>query len=584
MGIVSYSPDSEPSGGNWETVTDSEIIKLLDSMAEQIDGAPDGRYTYYSDNYLKREAEKRTEADEQRDREAFDDMNEAVKDEAGKTGQEGEHNAFLELAPKAVDEHIKFESNSIVPGFLSFVSDVDVHLGLYKFTLHAGVYFLQSGEEVTEARIYTLTFDADELLHVGDGLPYEETTDEKTGVTTRAYKAPEGEESAPISFSAKMEPIPTRDGEYLTYLEYVAWLAMAVAPDPETRDAIFNSAYHVTHEETVERDEDLPRQDTARPRKRQDPKTKISRLIGIPEKNAELYKEMGAPLTVAGKLDRKRGVDVEQVVAIEYMGADGIVAEGREQLTQLDRQVHNAIISHFVAGNRNISLVQICELVYGHNKPTDEQKREVEECIERQMWTRISIDMSEEIQKHKLKHPELLNAEGGMAGQMLAIRKLWVRAPNGRKIIAYQLMGEPILYTHAQVTGQILTYSTKLLQAPKGAKNTEKTMAIRQTLLEEISRAKAGKRSKFVRYDTLYEESGQIPNGRTERNRQNNYVRGFLDRLITAGEIQAWEERKEGRKIAGFELTFSPREKSATAKASKAKPRKQQPDKVHKTR
>ena len=482
-----------------------------------------------------------------------------------------EGNTFLELAPKAVEEHLKFEGNTIVPGYLSFVSDVDVYVGLYHFTAHAGMYLIKSGENINESRLYLLSFNADDLLNVGDGMEYEETTDEETGVTARAYKSPENE---PATLSATIKAIPTKKGEYLTFLEYVAWLTMTVAPDDETRDAIFKSAYHVTRDEAAEHGEELPRQDTARPRKRQDPKTKLSRLIGIPEKNDELYKEMGAALSVAGMIEKRRGVNVNQIVAIEYMGAEGIVSEGRERLTQLDRQVHNAITSHYVAGNRYVSLIQICELVYGHNKPTEEQKRDVEECIERQMWTRISIDMSEELQRHNLKHPELLNSEGGMVGQMLAIRKLWVRSPNGRKIIAYQIMGEPILYTHAQVTGQIITYSTKLLQAPKGAKNTEKTMAIRQTLIEEVKRAKAGKRSKFVRYDTLYEESGQVPNGGTERNRQNKFVRRFLDQLIEAGEIRAWKECKEGRKIAGFELTFSPSEKSTAGNAGKVKRRK----------
>lgn len=489
-----------------------------------------------------------------------DERGETMADKNAEEKAEGaEGNAFLELAPKAVDEHLEFQKDPIVPGFVSFVSDVDVYLGIYRRTVHAGMYMIKNGEEINEARLYMLSFDADELLHAGDGLEYDETTDEATGVTTREYKAPDNE---PVTFSATIEPIPTKGGEWLTYLEYLAWLAMTVAPDDETRDAIFNSAYHVTRQEATDKDDELPRQDTARPRKRHDPKTKISRLIGRPESNAELYKVMGAPLTVASRSERQRGITVEQAVAIEYMGAEGVIAEGREQLTQLDRQVHNAIISHYVAGNRVVSLMQICEFVYGHNKPTDEQRRAVEECIDRQMWTKITIDMTEEATKHKLKHPELLT-NFKLEGQMLTIRKITARAPNGKLIVGYQLMGEPILYTHAQVTGQILTYSTKLLQAPKGVNNTEKNMAIRQTLIEEISRAKAGKRNRFMKYDTIYKDSGQVPNGRTERSRQNKVVRGYLDKFKEAGEILDWEERKEGRKITGFEVVFPPSKQKA---------------------
>ena len=213
--------------------------------------------------------------------------------------------------------------------------------------------------------------------------------------------------------------------------------------------------------------------------------------------------------------------------------------------------------------------MQICELVYGHAKPTAEQRRDVEECIERQMWTRISIDMAEEAAHHTLKKPDLLT-NFKLEGQMLAIQKMTeVRAANGKKIVAYRIMGEPILFTHAQVTGQIITYSTKLLQAPKGMKNTEKTMAIRETMLEEIRRAKNGRRSRFIKYDTLYEDSGQIPNSRTERTRQNKAVRGYLDLFMENGEITSWKERKEGRKITGFEVFFS--DKSKSTKAAKSK-------------
>ena len=569
--IVGYSPPSKsdekkrPKGAIRKPVTDEKLLPLLDEVREIAKTAPDGTYFVHSDEYLEHVAKQRTEADEERDKKTFDDMNEAVMDEAQKANEQGEYNAFLELAPIAVKENLKFQKETIVPGFVNFTSDKDVHLGLYDFTLPAGMYMLKNGEEVNEARIYVISFDTEEMLHLGDGLQYEEEVDEETGETARVYKEP-------VTFSATVGPIQTKEGEWLTYLEYVAWLTIAVSPDDDTREAVFRSAYSVVEKGEPEQADELPNQDTARPRNRQDPKTKISRLIGKPESNTELYKEMGAALTVASENEKKRGITVEQVVSIEYMGADGIIAEGRERLTQLDRQVHNAIISHYVAGNRVVSLVQICEFVYGHAKPTAEQRRDVEECIDRQMWTKIAIDMTDEAAKHNLKHPELLT-NFKLEGQMLAIRKVTARAANGKRIVAYQLMGEPILYTHAKVTGQILTYSAKLLQAPKGMNNTEKTMAIRQTLLEEIRRAKDGKRNKFIKYDMIYESSGQVPTSRTERSRLKKTVGLYLDMFEENGEISGWKEHKEGRKVTGFEVSFP-----ANAKApGRRKNRKGQP-------
>ena len=490
---------------------------------------------------------------------------------------------FLEYIDKAREKKIKLEP-WVLPNWLMFTCDTDVPIGVYAKTVKSGPTFLiEVDEDVNKPVLYYLSSDTlfDKVNELTEKIDNGEidTDDEITnedGVEVT-------EHTAPISFSLQLEPL--KCGEHqITFVEYLVWLAVELEESDEVKKKIIQSAYQGLEPEIIDavisnierekaelrgeliRDNGLPKQDTAKPRKRQDPKTKISRLIGKPESNAELYKAIGAPLSVANRSEKQRGVTVEQVVAIEYMGADGVIAEGREQLTQLDRQVHNAIISHYVAGNRVVSLVQICEFVYGHAKPTDGQMRDVEECINRQMWTKITIDMTDEAAKHTLKHPELLT-NFRLEGQMLTIRKGTAQAANGKKIVAYQLMGEPILYTHAQVTGQILTYPARLLQAPKGMNNTERTMAIRQTLLEEVNRAKTGKRNRFMKYDTIYKDSGQTPHGRTERNRLNNYVRGYLDVLVNNGEIVSWKERKEGRKITGFEIFFP--EKKNTAKAAK---------------
>ena len=462
---------------------------------------------------------------------------------------------FVEYARRALDEHVKMEP-FFVSGYVSLVCDVDVKVDIHKRTLKKNCVFVFDGDEdINAARLCRARIGGlDEALQDIEEKA-EIFTDEETGVTYSAVKA-----DSALSFNIDLEPVDMGNDQTLTVIEFLVWLAITTAESDREREAIFNSAYTVEVNEA----ERLPQQDTAKPRKRQDPKTKLSRFIGMPDKNAEMYKEIGLGLNVASPSEKKKDIAVEQVVAIKYMGAPGIIAEGREQLTKLDRQVHNSVISHFAAGNRIITLTQVCEFVYGHNKPTAEQRREVEECIDRQMWTKITIDMTDEAAKHTLKNPELLT-NFKIEGQMLAIQKVTARAANGKKIIAYQLMGEPILYTHARVTNQILTYPAKLLQAPSGTKNTEKTMAIRQTLMEEIDRAAKGNRKRFIKYDTIYELSGEVPNSRTERNRQNNYVRSFLDRLKENGDITAWTERKDGRKITGFEVSFPDRKKPQTA-------------------
>lgn len=552
MGVVSYSPDSEESGGNWETVTDSEIIKLLDSMAEQIDGAPDGRYTYYSDNYLKREAEKRTEADEQRDREAFDDMNEAVKDEAGKTGQEGEYNAFLELAPKAVDEHIKFESNSIVPGFLSFVSDVGVSVSLYRIKLPAGVYFLKGGEEITEARVYTLTFDADELIHLGDNLPYDETTDEN-GMTTRSYKAPD-EGMEPLSFSAKLEPIATKDGEYLSYLEYAAWLAIEVAPDKETRDAIFNSAYNVTRKEETD-GEEPPKQDGAKPTWRHDPVTKLAQSLS----NPALYDEFGTiSLDVAGKADRKRKRAVETVVSLEYIGDSEDVKLSRP-IDEFDCLVLDGYIAQIAAGRSMFTAADVFEAAIGGANPNENQLREVTESIDRMRANKLTIDMTAEAEAHNLVDPETGKPWKSWKVETMLVPadKITMTSPNGRVVEGYTSTREPVVYTHARMTNQIISYPIALLDTKDAGSNTKKNAIMRNYLLRRIKQAEKNPRMKpTIKYSTIYEKAGIDKSNRTARKRANDYIEGLLKIWTDKGVISGYAIEKEGQQIAKVTVSF----------------------------
>ena len=462
------------------------------------------------------------------------------------TEEQGGGNAFLELAPKAVDEHLNFESNSIVPGFVNFTSDVDVYLGLYRFTLHAGVYFLKGGEEITEARIYMLTFDADELAHVGDGLPYEETTDEN-GNTMRAYHDP-------VSFAAKLEPIPTKDGEFLTYLEYAAWLAMTVAPDDDTREAIFNSAYNVTSEEEVKRDEP-PKQDGAKPTWRHDPVTKLAQSLS----NPRLYGEFGTVmLNVTGKADRKKKREVETAVALEYIGDDEDVRLSRP-ISEFDLQVLNGYIAQVTNGRTMFTATDVFEAVTGSGKPTRKQFREFAESIDRMRFTKLTVDMTQEAEAHGLVDPETGKPwkSWKVESVLIPADKTMMTSPNGRDVEGYISRGEPVVYTHARMTNQIVSYPMRYLDTKDAGSNTQQNLVIRAYVLKRILQAQKNPRMRrTIKYSTIYETAGVDKGNKTARKRANDYIEGILKIWVEMGLISRYTIEKEARQISKVTFDF----------------------------
>ncbi len=566
MSISGYIPGkpklSNTDNTRLERVTDRKILDLLEEVQEAMEGVPDGSYFYLSDEFVKNATEKRTEADEERERKALEEMTEkAVRDEAGNTEEQGDRNAFLELAPQAVDKHLTFEGASIVPGFLSFHSDIDVYLGLYHITLHAGTYFLKEGDELSSALVYMLTFDADEILSAGEGHDYEETTDPETGVTTRRYK--DDDEQEPISFSATLLPIPIKGkevhvegGEYLTYLEYLAWLTMAAAPDNETRDAVFNSAYNVTKETEVKRDQP-PKQDGKKPTWRHDPVSKLAQSLS----NPALYGEFGTiSLDVAGKADRKRHRSVETTVSLEYIGDDEDVNLSRP-ISEFDTQVLNGYIAQITNGRTMFTATDVFEAAIGGSNPTKKQLGEITESLDRMRFNKLTIDMTQEAEAHKLVDPDTGKPWKNWKVETMLVPadKITMTSQNGRIVEGYVSTREPVVLTHARMTNQITSFPMRYLETKEAGSNTQQNVVIRAYLLKRILQARdspQGRMKPIIKYSTIYEKAGIDKSNRTVRKRVNDYIEGLLKIWVNMGLISGYTIEKEKQQISKVVVTF----------------------------
>ena len=145
--------------------------------------------------------------------------------------------AFEIYGPKARKEHITYMENSIVEGFIMFECDVDVPLPLWNKLLPAGALFLKEGEHHSEAHVYCVKFDSEQISQLAEEHePVRRVLEDGTPYLAIADK---------VNLNVDMVPVETDRGHYLTYTEFIAWLAIATAETDEIREAIFKTAYRV---------------------------------------------------------------------------------------------------------------------------------------------------------------------------------------------------------------------------------------------------------------------------------------------------------------------------------------------------
>ena len=461
-----------------------------------------------------------------------------------------ENNAFIEYGIKARQDHIKF-TESMIPSFVAFECDTDVYLGIWKKTVHAGTYFLLAEDVADESKIqtapvYMVNFDPVQIVEESERAGYEETVLED-GTTVRAV-------TENVSLNLTVDPIEVESGRHLSFFEFLAWLAMTVAETDEIRDAIFNSAYQVERKETVNKEE-LPKQEAVKPSWRHDPITKLAQSLSDPA----LYGEFGtAKLNVAGKADRKKKREVLTAVALEYIGDDDDIKLSRP-VSEFDIQVLNGYIAQVAEGRAMFTAADVFEAVTGSGSPTKKQLAEYTESIDRMRFNKLTVDMTQEAEAHNLVDPETGKPwkSWKVETMLLPADKITMTAANGRVVEGYVSTREPVVYTHARMTNQIISYPMRYLDTKDAGSNTLQNTIIKNYLLKRILQARDNPRMRpTIKYSTVYEKAGVNSENKTTRKRANDYIEGLMKEWVKMGLITNYAIGKEGRQIAKVTVTF----------------------------
>ena len=251
---------------------------------------------------------------------------------------------------------------------------------------------------------------------------------------------------------------------------------------------------------------------------------------------------------------KKSNKEVTAVVSIDYEGLNGVEIKGKRELSDYDREVHNAITSLYVEGeNEYITANMIFHTITGNEKSgaSDKQAEAISNSITKLMFSHLFIDNKEEAAAYKVDHFRY-------DASLLPAERVTVTL-NNNVVECIHLFREPPLYSYADTKKQVGRMDIKLLNTP--VNKNEEVIVIQSYLYRRILAMKGSSHlSPTVLYDTIYKkiniEAASDGALRKKKNKVRDTVRKILDFWKAEKFIKGYSENKKGQEIVSVTIRF----------------------------
>ena len=190
--------------------------------------------------------------------------------------------------------------------------------------------------------------------------------------------------------------------------------------------------------------------------------------------------------------------------------------------------------------------------------PSPTQIAEVTENLEKLSCTRITIDCSEELTKHKCKLNGYQITGGRITTALLDLDKIEIEA-GGNTVTAFKMNRKPFLHSYAEAVKQIETVPAELLDIrdSTGAKvsNSKRRIAIKNYLMRHIIIMRRKGKGNNILYENLLTS---IEYGREftkkDRLKIREYIYIVLDYWKSKRFIKSYDDVKQGRSFTGINV------------------------------
>lgn len=244
---------------------------------------------------------------------------------------------------------------------------------------------------------------------------------------------------------------------------------------------------------------------------------------------------------------------------INYDDANIQIAEKDKRFTEYDRCVHNAVCSIFEAGNTNFTPDQVYRCMNGYDDSQYVSPQSIEKItasLDKSMRTYVKVDYTNEARMYKKNLVE----EYIIEGYILPATKITVKT-GGHRVIGYKFNGKPLLYEYAQVSKQIATVPSKLLNTKDVIRANPEVNIIKEYLLRRIEqmkkakekekkkKAKVKKQINRILFEKIYYETGELKPHKKKAMKIRNTAKTLLTKFSEEGYIKGFRLYEKGIEI-----------------------------------
>lgn len=219
-------------------------------------------------------------------------------------------------------------------------------------------------------------------------------------------------------------------------------------------------------------------------------------------------------------------------------------------LTPFDRAIHDAIVSLSLSGNEYITENMVFDTVTGTKGKTlnPRQRQSVAESITKLMYSRITIDATEEAKAFGV---DMFTYDAAI----LPAERVRVSL-NGQISSCIHLFRTPPLYEYANRLNQVQRANIALLSSP--VQKTEEMITLQDYLFRRIIAMKGGKLSRNIKYDTLYSKLNLSAASPGALRKKQMKIRDAAEKILDYWQgqtfIKGHEEIKEKGRITGVTI------------------------------
>lgn len=242
-------------------------------------------------------------------------------------------------------------------------------------------------------------------------------------------------------------------------------------------------------------------------------------------------------------------------VALNYDDDNIEIFDKDKRFTPFDRAVHNSVCSIYEAGNVNFTPNQVYRCMNGLSEGeyvSPQAIGSITRSIDKTRRTYTKVIYTDEAKAWKKDIDNCI-----VEDHILSAKKITLEA-GGNEVTGYKLNSKPILYEYAQVSGQVLTIPTELLNTKGFLNSTPEVTIIKEYLIREIEwmKNKHSKRRNQITLIGVYKELDILNPTKEKAKKIRDSISKILDSFKDDKYIKVYEFYKEGRSFKGIKITY----------------------------